>query len=214
MRDVQFSNDGTKVYGTSDSKKIVVEIPFDKLRIDRPHGAAETSQDLVTIDNQISFASSSTLAALSSGPCPQIQQSNSLAFARDDQGQPVATYLRQSHEHGALVLRTLRGEMITQETLTRLPSWVDRESDATLLSRQAGNDLGGGAQSDAPSVRVVLNRATEPFKRYKSNDPPFVPALLERDQSTIPTVTGFGLHQLLDGDGPSQWNRSLKDRMM
>jgi len=104
------------------------------------------------------------------------------------------TDLRQSHEHGALVRRTLKNNTVTQETLTRLPAWIDKESEATLLSRTSDD-----GQEVEEKVRILLNRATAPFKKYKTSDPPFVPALLERESHTIPSLVSHGSRLLEDG---------------
>ncbi|KAL9095673.1 MAG: hypothetical protein Q9165_002105 [Trypethelium subeluteriae] len=193
MRDVHFSNDGTKLYGTVGIRKVMVEVPFDKLGM---HGNAEVSGGhtaLISANKQLSMTSPGVLSALSRGPTTLTQGSNSLVFSRDSQGRAVASDLRQSHEHGALVLRTLCGNEMTQETLTRLPQWVDEESEATLLSRPKADSKNADSV-----VRVMLNRAAGPFKKYKTNEQPFVPTLLERQNRTIPTFVTHG-NDLLRG---------------
>ncbi|KAL9077530.1 MAG: hypothetical protein Q9157_003359 [Trypethelium eluteriae] len=194
MRDVHFSNDAKKLYGTVGIRKVMVEVPFDKLGM---HGNAEGfggHTALISANQQLSIASPSALRALSRGPTALTQDSNSLVFSRDSQGRAVASDLRQSHEHGALVLRTLCDNRMTQETLTRLPRWVDEESEATLLSRPEAD----GKDPDGV-VRVMLNRAAGPFKKYKTNEQPFVPTLLERQNRTISSFATHGNHLLRDG---------------
>lgn len=199
MRDVSFSNDGTNLYGTADSKKIMVEVPFDKMGIHGPPEVAGESKALVISSQQVSLNSSGAIAALSNGPSPMTQDPNSLVFGQDAQGETVVTDLRQSHEHGALVLRTLRDQTMTQETLTRLPSWVDEGFEATLLNRTREN----GHHPDGV-VRVMLNRAARPFEKYKSSDSSNVPTLLERDLQTVPRFTVQADHLLGDAETTKQ----------
>ena len=200
MRDVRFSNDGTKVYGTVDSKKVVIDVPFKELEIGHQTQNCPTNTDIIIRNlpgEQLSVYSRSGLMSLSNGPNPTTQQSNSLVFGRDQEGRVVITDLQQSVCTGALVLRTLREDQtMTHETLTRLPDWVDRETEATLLDR-------GRARGDDEDevVRIVLNRAARPFQTYNSSDQPIVPAILEREQQTIPTFVGSRVDMLEDGVG-------------
>jgi hypothetical protein len=207
MRDVRFSNDGTKVYGTVDSKTVVIDVPFTEL------GIGDDSKDFpgtdLTVCNrpgkQVSAFSRSVLMSLSDGSSPKSQQSNSMIFSRDQDGRAVVTDLQQSVDAGALVLRTLRDDQtMTQETLTRLPDWVDRHTEATLLQRHAPGD------DKNEAVRVVLNKASRPFQTFSPNDQKIVPTILEREEQTIPKFVSTGVRQI-EGAGEKHKDTSFED---
>jgi hypothetical protein len=143
-----------------------------------------------------------TVSSLSNGPVPMTQQSNSLMFGRDQQGLINISELRQDVGDGALVLHTMREDgVMSSETLSRLPKWVALEYQAALLKPFGREDTG--------KVDIVLNRAARPFQLYRSDElsEPFLPAILERDQSTITTVVGRGTYSLEDGMFHHNMNR-------
>lgn len=207
MRDVRFSNDGTKVYGTVDSKTVMIDVPFTELGIG-DHSKESPGTDLAVSNppgKQVSAFSRSALISLSDGCSPKSQQSNSMIFGRDQDGRAVVTDLQQSVDAGALVLRTLRDDQtVTQETLTRLPDWVDRHTEATLLGRHARGD------DRDEAVRVVLNKAARPFQTFSPNDQQIVPTILERQEQTILKFVGTRARQI-EGVGEELKGMSFED---
>jgi hypothetical protein len=194
MRELHFSNDGTKLYGTVEGEKVMMDVPLRELGVDIADQKQEASTSLIMANKPlIAIGSKSALMSLSNGSNVQTQQSNSLVFSRDSEGRYVATDLRQSKENGALVLRTLREDSeMTYETLARLPRWVDDRIEATLLHRKDITAADAEQEAAGGAVHVVLNRKAGVFEKYSAKDATFTPAIIERQQDTVPKLVGRG----------------------
>lgn len=194
MRELHFSNDGTKLYGIVDGEKVMMDVPLRELGVDTVDQIQEASTSLIMANKPIiEMGSRSALISLSNGPSSQAQPSNSLVFSRDNEGRFVATDLRQSKENGALVLRTLREDSaMTYETLARLPRWVDDRIEATLIHREGTSAADADEEAAGSAVHVVLNRKAGVFEKYSGKDATFVPTIIERQQDTIPKFVGSG----------------------
>ncbi len=177
----------------------VVKIPQNHYRL--PSGRQEWQSN-----TSVEYAKNSmrTVGSLSNGPVPMTQESNSLIFGRDRKGFSHISELRQDVREGALVLHTMRENgILTLETLIRLPKWAASENQAALLKPFRDDS--------ADRVRIVLNRGAKPFQLYRSDElsDPILPAILERDQSTITTFVRRGTHSLEDGAVGRDMSRKL-----
>jgi hypothetical protein len=182
MREFHFSNDGTKLYGTVDAERVMMDVPLRELGVDTVDQKQKASTSLIMANKSlIAIGSKSALMSLSNGSNPQTQQSNSLVFSRDSEGRYVATGLRQSKENGALVLWTLgEDSKMTHETLARLPRWVDDRIEATLLHREDITATDAEQETAGGAVHVVLNRKAGVSEKYSAKDATFTPAIIER----------------------------------
>jgi hypothetical protein len=182
MRELHFSNDGTKLYGTVDAERVMMDVPLRELGVDIVDQKQKASTSLIMANKLlIAIGSKSAFMPLYNGSNPQAQQSNSPVFSRDSEGRYGATGLRQSKENGALVLWTLREDSkMTYETLARLPRWVDDRIEATLLHRENITATDAEQEAAGAAVHAVLNRKAGVFEKYSAKDAAFTPAIIER----------------------------------
>jgi hypothetical protein len=81
---------------------------------------------------------------------------------------------------------------MSYETLAQLPRLVDNRIEATLLHREDITAADAEQEAVGGAVHVVLNRKAGVCEKYSVKDATFTPAIIERQQDTIPKLVGRG----------------------
>ena len=128
-----------------------------------------------------------TANSLSERPKPHVQRANTLLFEKGKGSVVHVSQLQQLEKHGAVMMRTFgtNGELKVQ-TLTRLPVSVKSCADVSIVN-STPPDAADRPKLDSDKVYVVLNKAHRRFYTAADVGDTTLPAVIEREKSTIPT---------------------------
>ena len=198
--DPHFSDDGDYLCGTgaplefgfNEEVKYELSIPIatqvpEQLLLQAAHPGRATASLIQLNPYQPKGLSVLTAKELSERPKPHVQRANTLLFEKGKGSVVHVSQLQQLEKHGAVMMRTFgtNGEFEVQ-TLTRLPMSVKSCADVSIVNSTPPE----GAERpklDSSKVYVVLNKAHRRFYTAADVGDRTLPAVIEREKSTIPT---------------------------
>jgi hypothetical protein len=119
---------------------------------------------------------------LSSAP-PKVQTCGAIVFGRDNYGMAHMSVLHQFQAEGAIILHTLCEDgTVTSETLSRLPKELALDGNAVIVPSSENEGV--------ETVRLVLNKAPQPYYSFFDAKQSPLPLILERTKASIPVAVG------------------------
>jgi hypothetical protein len=114
-----------------------------------------------------------------------VQSSNSVLTSSNEKGDATLSVLQDMQSQGAIILHTFCEDgTVRSQTLTRLPTELTDNVEVAILPQREEDDESSNV------VRIILNQSPREGYVIGETRRYALPAIIEREKSTIPVVQG------------------------